>query len=594
MPFEAPDDDQGSLWGAASWYRRELESHVQPGECGAWYGVEPEVRLCRDRAVLPGEHKGGELRLFCRTCGRDRTATVTLDPAERLTLAQMGLFDEGSQLPLPFATYHAPEGRYASAECVRGFAASSCAHHRPENMKKAVRAETCGLQRCESSWRTNAIERARDGWNGTTDREGQAAEDERRALRHFGSVPWAVVVWTLPEELRSQCTGDRLRAFRRAAADMTLEVLRALVSDQRSRWYLQSWLHPCGEPRPPPATKGEAEELPAEDELIYAPHENLIVPLACLDGAGVVRRARRLLPFEWLGANGWVCDRWRDRLVEIFGPWWKGESAPAVVWHWQYRADQRGKAFALKYFARPFSRWARHPMVPGRPRTLGLKHAKRRTDLHELLDQLHEAPLPEWGSCAPCIEAGQQAEMVFASGATAEEARAELERRLDAHSCERCAGAPYLEHRRIINGPGMPGATVALATPPQTAPPRSPALPSRTGLDPKAPEATRATGGAAPAGGGSAGAPVASPACSATALEVAEILAFVGSAAAPDPLRGRLWYDPEARRYLHAQQLSDAAEYLELCPVEVARLERRRLRARERADRALVASATAH
>lgn len=575
LPFERENGAQLSLIGRAeSWYRQELESYLEEGECGAWYGPEGE-RLCRDRAMRP-VHVRGEVGWYCRTCGRDRTGDVRLGPLPPpLSPQQRGLFDAEEQIPLPFPSFHAPEGQRVSPECLRGFHGASCAHHRPDDLRKGVKAETCGRQRCDSSWRTNAVERARDSHNGTTDRDGRAAVDERLALRHFGSVPWAVAVWTLPEELRSLCWGDRLRAFRKAAGEMTVEVARALVSDAHSEWYLQSWLHPCGEPRPPPLTSDEAEDLPVEDELHFAPHENVVLPLACLDGAGRSRRARKLLPREWLGGHGWISDRWRERLVEIFGHWWPAEvRAPAVVFHWQFREDARGKAFALKYFGRPFPRWSHHPLVPARPRSLGLKHAKRRERLRSLVEQLQERPLPEWGSCVPCVESGKQAEMVFAAGETADECQRELERRLDAHSCEGCGAAaagPYLEHRRIMNSPGMPGATVAMACPPSTAPPGvAPAWNDGNGrgavsLGPGA------TGGALPVP------PPAEP------FAVRELWAFVGKTAAP--LDRGLYFDAEARRYLHAPALSDSRDYVRLSEVEAARLERRRLRARDRAAR---------
>jgi len=372
-------------------------------------------------------------------------------------------------LPLPLEDFHVPHD--GKAPCLRGWRYSTCPHH-PEELKP--KAETCTLQRCSSSAETNGLERARDLWDGTAD-----DPSARVGLRHFGAVPLGVFVWTLPEQLRAQVKGSKLRDVQREADLMTAEVLGQQVMDEDARWYLHSFVHPVGEPRLPPADpRAEVEELQLQ-EGPYHPHVNVLVPLAGLSSSGRRVRPRHLLPREWLGEGGWVQARWRERLESLFGRWWCSsigealEARPPPVLNWQYgfRVTPEEKMHAAKYFARVFPRWARRPDVPLRPRASALKHHRGHAELQQLLVQLAVQPLPRFASCARCAAAGEDVPKVSAAGSDEEMARAGFERALQLHQleCERCAaaGAPYVQHRRIISG----GPPLETGPPDATGPP---------------------------------------------------------------------------------------------------------------------------
>ena len=304
------------------------------------------------------------------------------------------------QLPLPLQTVHQLVNGKVAPECNegRGFHASTCPEH-PQKPK--VHPHVCGVQRCESSREVNTKERARDAWNGTADK------GQRIGLRHF-SVPWGIFIWTLPEQLRGACVGDRLKRFRRAAQELTEEVLQRHGAG-RSEFYGRSWLHPVGDAElPQPADAGDGHEVPgaAEDGATYKPHENVLVPLVHFR-AGRAHRLRPLLPKSWFGADGWVQERWREKLVEIFGQWWPSSSpAPTVNWFYECRDTVELKKHALRYFARVFPSWAGHADVRCRPRAFGLAHWKKKNVLSELVGQLEAES--EFSACphstreAPC------------------------------------------------------------------------------------------------------------------------------------------------------------------------------------------------
>lgn len=390
-------------------------------------------------------------------------------PELELEPEQQGRLFGPPQLPLPLPTIHKREGGKVPKSCRRGFVARiDCAHH-PELV---LVTQTCARQRCEASAEANALERARDAWEGTADEEA-----DRLALRHFGDVPWGVFVWTVPAELRALCVGERLRKFRKAAWEMTLEVVRLAAGSSSFDFYGRSYLHPVGD--------GDLAELeregfhPQGDGEDYKPHENVLVPLLAFHRHRKPRRLRFVLPEAWLGAGGWVQERWRERLVGLFGQWWPREAAPpVVVWHYGFATNPAKKVHALKYFGRVFAGWARHPDVPLRPRAVGLAHWKRRDDLERVLQGI--APEADWKRrCAKCTAAGEEpAESFSVASEELELARDRCLAMQATHVCEGCApdrgreaaaaGRPYLEHRRIM------GATRG-ADPPATGPPPTPA-----------------------------------------------------------------------------------------------------------------------
>lgn len=338
-------------------------------------------------------------------------------------------------LPLPLPTRHAPvDGRVAS-ECNegRGFHASTCPNH-PEEKPK-VHPHVCGVQNCLSSREANTKERARDAWNGTADKGA------RIGLRHL-SVPWGIFVWTLPSELRGLCVGKRLQKFRRAAQEMTEEVLRRNGAGD-AEFYGRSWLHPVGDAEIPATGEREAAE---EDGTTYKPHENVLVPLVFLRG-GRVHRLRSHLPKSWFGEDGWVQEAWREKLVGVFGQWWNSSEPPPVInWFYEYRQTVEQKKHALRYFARVFPGWSRHEDVSCRPRAWGLAHWKKKAQLLELVEQLHAED--EYATCphstreAPCPPA-------LSVSADTEERVVEVLERLVVESR---GGGAYVQTRRTMGG----------------------------------------------------------------------------------------------------------------------------------------------
>lgn len=368
--------------------------------------------------------------------------------------AQGRLFGE-LQLPLPLPAVHKPEGGRVAKECNegRGFHASTCPNH-PEEKPK-VHPHVCGVQNCLSSREANTKERARDAWNGTAD------EGERVGLRHF-SVPWGIFVWTLPAELRGLCVGPRLRKFRRAAQEMTEEVLRRHGAGEAD-FFGRSWLHPVGDAELPAPGQQEAEE----DGTIYKPHENVLVPLV-FERGGRAHRLRPHLPKSWLGEDGWVQEAWREKLVEVFGQWWSSSEPPPVTnWFYEYRDTVEQKKHALRYFARVFPGWSRHKDVSCRPRSWGVAHWKKKAQLLELVQQLRTED--EYATCphsthqAPCPPA------LSVSADTEERVVAVLERLV----AESRGGGAYVQTRRTMP---TEEAWVWSAAPPQTGPPLLPAV----------------------------------------------------------------------------------------------------------------------
>jgi len=360
-----------------------------------------------------------------------------------------------AQLPLPLPSiHHLENGRVAKA-CNegRGFHASTCPEH-PE-AKPTVHPHVCGVQNCESSREANSKERARDSWNGTADK------GERIGLRHL-SVPWGVFVWTLPEQLRALCVGGRLKKFRHAAQQMTLEVLQRHGAGE-AEFYGRSWLHPVGEAELPAAT-GPEDQVPQkhvqEDGTTYKPHENVLVPLVHYRG-GSAHRLRPHLPKSWLGEDGWVQEAWREKLVEVFGQWWSpSEPAPVTNWFYEYRETVEEKKHALRYFARVFPGWSGHKDVSARPRAWGLAHWKKKEQLLELVGEL--VTEDEFASC-PHSSREKPCPPPLTVGASTEERVLHVIAALVEDHRTR-----YVQERRIIGGlDALPWA----AAPPATGPP---------------------------------------------------------------------------------------------------------------------------
>jgi hypothetical protein len=364
----------------------------------------------------------------------------------------------------PLATLHPLQDGKPATECIRSWFGAVCPHH-PGERAKRPRPQLCALQKCESSTVQNSLERARDAWDGTSGAEDNAA---RRGLRHFGEVDWGIFIFTLPEQLRSRCTGDKLREFRRAAMEMTVEVLRRHVGNCAAEFYLRSWFHPEGDKNPG----------------TYKPHENVLVPLAWYDPARDKghRIGKVKLPEDWLGVDGWICEAWRNRLVGVFGRWWRGAPPPTLLWY-EWRSSARDKLHALTYFPRTFARWAQHPQVPLRPRSLGLAHWKKRkaqrvavlsTDKplackwcssrgrdcsHSSSENLLSAviarcgdPLPPFDDCGECTEEGVfPPPRVAAVGKCPADVQLGLDQALTAHKCPSCAGNPPLLRTEMLD-----------------------------------------------------------------------------------------------------------------------------------------------
>ena len=355
--------------------------------------------------------------------------------------AQRDAFRPEHQLPLPLPTRHAlTEDGKPNAECIgeRGWVAQFCPSHPGE--KHHASPFLCGHQACESSREANSKERARDAWNGTADDVA-----DRIGLRNFAEVPWGIFVWTVPEELRARCVGELLKSWRKATGEITQEVLRRHGVGEDALFYGKSWFHPVGDAElPPDGTERQVDE----DGTTYKPHENVIVPLIAHRSGGAHRLKARL-PKSWLGGEGWVCERYRERLVEIFGEWWpSGSPAPTVNWFYEYRDIVEKQQHALRYFGRVFPAWAKHSEVSVRPRAFGLAHWKHKDALRELVAQLE--PAKPYGACphgsveAPCPPP------VRVSASTEARVLALVERMV-ADSAE-SGGSSYVQQWRIMVG----------------------------------------------------------------------------------------------------------------------------------------------
>lgn len=421
-----------------------------------------------------------------------------VDPPAAPGLAAEGRGREGGRSatsiekapPLPRSPLHPLVEGKPHPECIRSWFSAVCPHHPGE--QKPIRPQLCARQGCETSTPANTLERARDSWDGT-------AEKNRRGLRHFGGAEWGIFVFTCPDELRPFCVGDKLREFRAAAGDMALEVLRKHAGDDRARFFMRSWLHPEGDKQPG----------------VYKPHENVIVPLVAWhpvrwravrrDGRGKERiylrernalafvagrarpeewwvekvkgyggRVRFMLPKAWLGKDGWICEAWRARLVEIFGQWWSDDEAPpATLPFYEYRDTPEKKMHALKYFARTFPGWAGHDDVPARPRAFDGAHWKHRLIVISRMG-LTSAPLPAFDDCAECVAAGEEPPpRVTGFGATSADAEKAIDHALDEHTCATCQReprrSPYLEHRRSMRAGGRADGPHPTTGPPETA-----------------------------------------------------------------------------------------------------------------------------
>jgi hypothetical protein len=354
------------------------------------------------------------------------------------------------QLPLPLPSIHAPNGDHAHADCLRGFSIGQCVLH---DELPTLKQETCGRQRCDSSWKSNTLERARDAHNGTADDEA-----ERLALRHFGGrLPLGVFVFTLPAHVAARAVGDQLKRWRRAMGDVAVEILRAQCGHNDALFYGRSWLHPVGEAEVP-ATSDDVSQarssLRKKDGQHYHPHENVLIPLACLvPGARTyVRRLNPKLPREWLGSDGWVSKRLCAIVRDVFGV-----RVDVINWFYEFRVKPEHKAHALKYFARVFPEWAAHPDVPLRPRAFGLAHWKQKEHLREVLAGAECVPLPEWGACPECAKNGECGlHNVVGASESEDSARYSFNAQAVLHvaGCEACAGREanraYVQHRRII------------------------------------------------------------------------------------------------------------------------------------------------
>lgn len=356
---------------------------------------------------------------------------VELEEAPPRNKAQGNLFG-GQQLPLPLASIHQLENGRVARACNegRGYHASTCPEH-PEQ-KPTVHPHVCGVQNCESSREANSKERARDAWNGTADK------GERIGLRHL-SVAWGVFVWTCPAEVRPLCVGKRLKRYRKEAQEMTQEVLQRHGAGGEAEFYGRSWFHPVGDAEvPEPGQRAE------EDGTTYKPHENVLVPLVHYRG-GSAHRLRPHLPKSWLGEDGWVQERWRERLVSVFGQWWStSEPTPVTNWFYEYRDTVEEKKHALRYFSRVFPGWGGHKEVSCRPRAWGLAHWKKKEQLQELVDEL--VTEDEFSSC-PHSSRGKPCPPPLTVGANTEERVLQVLALLVAEH-----RTSYAQERRTIGG----------------------------------------------------------------------------------------------------------------------------------------------
>jgi len=311
---------------------------------------------------------------------------------------------EQGVLPLPMPTIHALVDGKPNPECMknkagepRGFIATAECAHRPGDV--VVGPCLCKVMNCESSREPNARTRAKRA------REGTARKGLSIGLDAFDGVPLSVSVWTVPAVLRARCVGGLLSRFREQANAMAREVFEQLGALDATM-FQRSFFHPVGEPALPPLDEGETGNI---DGTEYKPHENVLIPMAVLR-YGRARRVNAFIPKEWLGAEGWIAARWRERLVDTFGQWWpESEPAPTMNLFFEYRDTPEQKAHAVKYFARPFPGWhggGLKGVVNMRPKALGLAHWKHKAELTELVTQLTPGGLEavQRPSCRHCLK----------------------------------------------------------------------------------------------------------------------------------------------------------------------------------------------
>lgn len=365
---------------------------------------------------------------------------------------------EQGVLPLPMPTIHAMVDGKPHPECMknkagqsRGFIATAECAQRPGDV--IVGPLLCKCMNCESSRESNARTRAKRV------REGTARKGLSIGLDSFDGVPLSVSVWTAPAELRARCVGSELSLFRQAANETAREVFEQLGALD-APMFQRSFFHPVGEPALPEELDSQGE--PNADGTEYKPHENVLIPMAVLR-YGKARRVNAFIPKDWLGADGWIGARWRERLVGIFGQWWpEGEQAPTMNLFFEYRESPEEKAHAVKYFARPFPGWHGHDEVKMRPKALGLAHYKHKAELTELVALLSPGGL-EALKKPLCRHCGQSHRALSVRGQTEERVVYAMQRLM----AERRGESLYLEQWRIMTA----GQREELPIPPSQGPP---------------------------------------------------------------------------------------------------------------------------
>lgn len=319
-------------------------------------------------------------------------------------------------LPLPMPTIHAMVDGKPNADCMRhkdgrsrGFMAKAECAHRPGDV--IILPCLCKGLNCESSRASNESTRAKLA------RQGTARKGISIGFDAFGDAPLGIVITTIPSELRERCVGEDLLRFRGASNQLVRELVDRMGANG-APFFQRSWFHPVGEPAMP----SELDETINLDGKEYKPHENVLFPLAVLR-YGKVRRLKAFVPPEWLGAGNWLCVRWRELLVEVFGQWWpESEPAPTVNVFYEYRQTAEEKAHAARYFARPFPGWHGGELkgvVNMRPKALGLAHWKHKAELLELVTKLTPGGL-EAVKNPPCRHCEQSHKALCVHGQDAE------------------------------------------------------------------------------------------------------------------------------------------------------------------------------
>lgn len=167
------------------------------------------------------------------------------------------------------------------------------------------------------------------------------ATTKRRAKRLFERLglleeaPWGIVVLTLPEELWT--AARRPSVFRKLA--------RAAVDTARTwftRWHFGGssvqlggalTAHPC-----------------RQNEEVWSPHFNVLVPLIGLLDDGAARRGRYKVPPEALDH---LRELWTDVLREHG---WEPRWQPQVFY--EFRLEVERKLHSARYFGRSFPMWS--------------------------------------------------------------------------------------------------------------------------------------------------------------------------------------------------------------------------------------------